>query len=118
MAGQIIVQITLMKESGIDVVSIPIILKPRLDKSNHNPCIILGAQNGTLLGMVITGFLWLVLAIYSVMTRDSDVYRDEFDDYTNYRENVPMVHTGTSSPATDKQQQPHQNYFVPSKPAN
>lgn len=69
-------------------------------------------QNGAWLGMIATGFMWLVLALYSIISRNSDVYNDEYDDY-DYKEDVPMAAQRSTSPVISKQQPQQQSYFVP-----
>ncbi|CAO3611421.1 unnamed protein product [Mucor hiemalis] len=53
-------------------------------------------QNGTWLGMIVVGFFWLILALYTVVQRNSDVYNEDYDAY-DYKDDVPMATTRKSS---------------------
>lgn len=77
----------------------------------------IGLQNGTWLGIIIVGFMWLVLALYTIIIRNSDMYHDDYDAY-DYKEDVPMAQRRASS-SINKQQSviynnsSNNNQFVP-----
>ena len=61
--------------------------------------------------MIVTGFLWLLLALYSVVQRNSDIYNEDYDTY-DYKEDVPMAARNSSS----IQQPQHPPYMSPTTP--
>lgn len=46
--------------------------------------------NGTWLGMIIYGFFWLLLLLYLMVLKNSDLNEDDYDAY-DYKNDVPMV---------------------------
>ncbi|KAG2207003.1 hypothetical protein INT47_008472, partial [Mucor saturninus] len=90
--------------------------------------------NGAWMGTIVVGFFWLLLALYTLIQRNSDVYNEDYDAY-DYKEDVPMAirppssvqhlpsppkhqsHGGYTSPILPQQQQQqqhhHQSYTPP-----
>ncbi|KAI8373555.1 hypothetical protein EDC96DRAFT_424027, partial [Choanephora cucurbitarum] len=48
--------------------------------------------NGTWLGIIIIGFLWLILALYSFILKNSEIYDEDYDTY-DFKQDVPMANT-------------------------
>lgn len=46
--------------------------------------------------MIVIGFFWLLMALYTVVQRNSDVYDEDYDAY-DYKDDVPMATTRKSS---------------------
>lgn len=46
--------------------------------------------NGSWLGIIVVGFFWLLLALYTIVQRNSDIYDQDYDTY-DYKQDVPMV---------------------------
>ncbi|KAL7310378.1 hypothetical protein PS15m_009889 [Mucor circinelloides] len=57
--------------------------------------------NGTWLGMVIVGFLWLLLGLYALILKNSDVYSEDYDTY-DFKDDVPMAKTATNTTAVGR----------------
>ncbi|EPB82290.1 hypothetical protein HMPREF1544_10970 [Mucor circinelloides 1006PhL] len=57
--------------------------------------------NGTWLGMVIVGFLWLLLGLYALILKNSDVYSEDYDTY-DFKDDVPMAKTATDTTAVGR----------------
>lgn len=68
--------------------------------------------------MIVVGFFWLLLALYTIVQRDSDVYNEDYDTY-DYKEDVPMAKRTPSSiqhlpvPPKHQSQQPYISPTVP-----
>lgn len=60
-----------------------------------------GLTNGTWLGMVIVGFLWLLLGLYALILKNSDVYSEDYDTY-DFKDDVPMAKTATDTTAVGR----------------
>lgn len=48
--------------------------------------------------MIVVGFFWLLLALYTFVLKDSDVYAEDYDAY-DFKDDVPMAKTTTNSTA-------------------
>lgn len=44
--------------------------------------------------MIVVGFFWLLMALYTVVQRNSDIYNEDYDPY-DYKDDVPMATTTT-----------------------
>ncbi|GAA5810494.1 hypothetical protein MFLAVUS_003916 [Mucor flavus] len=53
--------------------------------------------NGSWLGIIVVGFFWLLLALYTIVQRNSDIYDQDYDTY-DYKQDVPMVTVKQTSP--------------------
>lgn len=53
--------------------------------------------NGSWLGIIVVGFFWLLLALYTIVQRNSDIYDQDYDTY-DYKQDVPMVMVKETSP--------------------
>ncbi|KAI8077354.1 uncharacterized protein B0P05DRAFT_128897 [Gilbertella persicaria] len=59
------------------------------DSSLYNRCWLV---NGTWLGMVIVGFFWLILLLYTSVLKNAEIYHEDYDTY-DFKEDVPMTNT-------------------------
>lgn len=48
--------------------------------------------------MVVVGFLWLLLALYAFILKNSDIYSEDYDTY-DFKDDVPMAKTVTDTTA-------------------
>jgi hypothetical protein len=48
--------------------------------------------------MVVVGFLWLLLALYAFILKNSDIYSEDYDTY-DFKDDVPMAKTVTDATA-------------------
>lgn len=51
--------------------------------------------------MVIVGFLWLLLGLYTLILKNSDVYAEDYDTY-DFKDDVPMAKMATDSTAVGR----------------
>lgn len=69
--------------------------------------------------MIIVGFFWLIMALYTVVQRNSDIYNDDYDTY-DYKDDVPMAITTRKTSSIQQLASPippkHQPYMSPTAP--
>lgn len=81
--------------------------------------IYVGLVNGSWLGIIVVGFFWLILGLYTIVQRNSDIYDQDYDSY-DYKQDVPMVNQ-LNSPIQqhmDVPISPTRRSFSPIQPVN